>query len=85
MLILIIIGFIAALFTFSVIVAVLLEIIPKWLGIMPKHKYNADGTDIEESRIQKVLGWIYFIIVGPIAFVLGVGWALMVNDYVVNL
>ena len=85
MLILIIIGFIASVFTFSMIVGVLLDTIPKWLGISPKHKYNADGTDIEESRIQKTLGWIYFIVVGPISFGIGIACALMVNNYVISL
>lgn len=72
MFILFVIGFVTAIFTFSMVASFFWETLPKWLGL-EEEKHWPHEPKVQLGWMKKILGWLYMIGALPIGWALGAG------------
>lgn len=65
-----IIGFVVAVFTFSIVAGFFWTTLPKWLGLEEEYQWPHEPT-IKPNKIKNILGWLYILVAFPVGLAIG--------------
>ncbi|MDB4200606.1 hypothetical protein N9792_05710 [Planktomarina temperata] len=79
-----IIGFVVAVFTFSIVAGFIWTTLPKWLGLEEEYQWDHEPK-IKPNKIKNILGWLYFLVAFPVGLAIGAGVSFKVFTLIVGL
>jgi len=74
----VLIGFVASIFSFALIAGFFWQTLPKWLSLEEEYRWTHEPTEEKPSRIKQYLGYLYMIVALPIGWAIGAGVAIKV-------